>query len=166
MNEAEKAENRHLVALGTLLGRRRARQSVVDADVRRSLVESLYASPTSLTVGAVTGVAVGLAICSLSPPGPIQYVVAALCVVATLRVISAIFFHRQLVRGTAVASRSWELAYELGAWGYAGLLGLMSFVTLLGTGSSDTHLLSVSMATGYAAGISGRNAGRVQIAIG
>ena len=140
--------------------------SAHDADVRRSLVESLYASPTSLTIGAVTGVAVGIVISSLSAPGPIQLVVLALCVVATLRVISAVFFHRQLVRGTAVASRSWELIYELGAWGYSGLLGLMAFVTLLGSRDPVTHMLSVSMATGYAGGISGRNAGRVQIAIG
>lgn len=140
--------------------------SAHDADVRRSLVESLYASPTSLTIGAVTGVAVGIVISSLSVAGPIQLVVAALCVVATLRVISAVFFHRQLVRGTAVASRSWELIYELGAWGYSGLLGLMAFVTLIGSRDPVTHMLSVSMATGYAGGISGRNAGRVQIAIG
>ncbi|WP_232037347.1 putative bifunctional diguanylate cyclase/phosphodiesterase [Sphingobium amiense] len=137
-----------------------------DADVRRSLVESLYASPTSLTIGAVTGVAVGIVISSMSGPGPIQLVVTALCVVATLRVISAVFFHRQLKRGTAVASRNWELIYELGAWGYSGLLGLMAFVTLLGSNNPVTHMLSVSMATGYAGGISGRNAGRVQIAIG
>ncbi|WP_366941072.1 EAL domain-containing protein [Sphingobium sp.] len=134
--------------------------------MRRSLVESLYASPTSLTIGAVTGVAVGIVISTLSEPGPIQLVVSVLCVVATLRVISAVFFHRQLVRGTAVASRSWELIYELGAWGYSGLLGLMAFVTLIGSRDPVTHMLSVSMATGYAGGISGRNAGRVQIAIG
>lgn len=152
--------------LKTLLERRKAQETGQDADVRRSLVESLYASPRSLTIGAVTGVAVGIVISTLSAAGPIQLVVAILCLVATLRVISAIFFHRQLVRGTAVASRNWELAYELGAWGYAGLLGLMSFVTLLGSTNPVTHMLSVSMATGYAGGISGRNAGRVQIAIG
>ncbi|KQN05037.1 histidine kinase [Sphingobium sp. Leaf26] len=150
----------------TFLERRRARDTGQDADVRRSLVESLYASPRSLTIGAVTGVAVGIVISTMSAAGPIQLVVTALCLVATLRVISAVFFHRQLVRGTAVASRSWELIYELGAWGYAGLLGLMSFVTLLGSPNPVTHMLSVSMATGYAGGISGRNAGRVQIAIG
>ncbi|WP_416464521.1 putative bifunctional diguanylate cyclase/phosphodiesterase [Sphingomonas sp. VDB2] len=159
-------ETRHLRVLKTFLERRAARGPGQDADVRRSLVESLYASPTSLTIGAVTGVAVGIVISSMSAPGPIQFVVAVLCLVATLRVVSAIFFHRQLVRGTAVASRNWELAYELGAWGYAGLLGLMGFVTLIGSPDPVTHMLSVSMATGYAGGISGRNAGRVQIAIG
>lgn len=153
-------------ALTTLLGKLKAMRPAHDADVRRSLVESLYASPASLTIGAVTGVAVGLVISGMSDTGPIQWVVAVLCLVASLRVVSAIFFHRQLTRGAAVASRVWELAYELGAWGYSGLLGLMAFVTLLGSRDPVTHMLSVSMATGYAGGISGRNAGRVQIAIG
>lgn len=167
MRSAEREpETRNLRVLTTLLDKLKAMRPAHDADVRRSLVESLYASPASLTIGAVTGVAVGLVISGMSQPGPIQWVVAALCLVASLRVISAVFFHRQLVRGAAVASRTWELAYELGAWGYSGLLGLMAFVTLLGSRDPVTHMLSVSMATGYAGGISGRNAGRVQIAIG
>ena len=153
-------------ALRTLLEKRKALSSEQDADVRRSLVETLYASPASLTIGAATGTAVGLVISSISDGLAIHAVVATLCIVAALRVFSAIFFHRQLVRGTAVASRNWELAYELGAWAYSGLLGLMGFVTLIGSSNPITHMLSVSMATGYAGGISGRNAGRVQIAIG
>lgn len=134
--------------------------------MRRSLVETLYASPASLTIGAVTGTAVGIVIANLSQDPTIDAIVAAVCIVAALRVVTAIFFHRQLVRGTAVASRVWELVYELGAWAYAGLLGLMSFATLVASGNSVMHMLSVSMATGYAGGISGRNAGRVHIAIG
>ena len=152
-------------ALRKLLERRAAQSSEEDADVRQSLVETLYASPASLTIGAATGTAVGLVISSLSDGPAIHVVVATLCLVAALRVFSAIFFHRQLVRGTAVASRRWELAYELGAWAYSGLLGLMGFVTLIGSTNSVIHMLSVSMAPGYAGGISGRNAGRVQIAI-
>lgn len=109
-----------------------AQRTGQEADVRQSLVESLYASPASLTIGAATGTAVGIAISSLSDFAAIHAVVIAVCVVAALRVVSAIFFHRQLVRGTAVASRNWELAYELGAWAYAGLLGLMGFVTQIG----------------------------------
>ena len=152
--------------LTTLLEKWRTLRPSHDADVRRSLVESLYASPTSLAIGAITGVAVGIVISTMSGRGPVHIVVAVLCLVAALRVVSAVFFHRQLMRGTAVASRSWELIYELGAWGYSGLLGLMAFVTLTGSQNPVTHMLSVSMATGYAGGISGRNAGRVQIAIG
>lgn len=162
----QEPETGQLGALRTLLEKRRAQSPEQDADVRRSLVETLYASPASLTIGAATGTAVGLVISSMSNGLAIHAVVAALCVVAALRVFSAIFFHRQLVRGTAVASRNWELAYELGAWAYSGLLGLMGLVTLTGSTNSIIHMLSVSMATGYAGGISGRNAGRVQIAIG
>ena len=162
----QEPETGQLGALRTLLKKRRAQSPEQDADVRRSLVETLYASPASLTIGAATGTAVGLVISSMSNGLAIHAVVAALCVVAALRVFSAIFFHRQLVRGTAVASRNWELAYELGAWAYSGLLGLMGLVTLTGSTNSIIHMLSVSMATGYAGGISGRNAGRVQIAIG
>ena len=162
----QEPETGQLGALRTLLEKRRAQSPEQDADVRRSLVETLYASPASLTIGAATGTAVGLVISSMSNGLAIHAVVAALCVVAALRVFSAIFFHRQVVRGTAVASRNWELAYELGAWAYSGLLGLMGLVTLTGSTNSIIHMLSVSMATGYAGGISGRNAGRVQIAIG
>jgi diguanylate cyclase (GGDEF)-like protein len=150
----------------TSLIKRLAHRTAQDADVRRSLVETLYASPTSLTIGAATGAAVGLVIASMTGDTYIHWVVIAVCIIGTLRVISAIFFHRQLMRGTAVASRNWELAYELGAWAYAGLLGLMGFVTLLRSDSPVIHMLSVAMAAGYAGGISGRNAGRVQIAIG
>jgi len=155
-----------LRAIRTFLISRLARHMAQDADVRRSLVETLYASPASLTIGAVTGTAVGIVIANLSQDPTIDAIVAAVCIVAALRVVTAIFFHRQLVRGTAVASRVWELVYELGAWAYAGLLGLMSFATLVASGNSVMHMLSVSMATGYAGGISGRNAGRVHIAIG
>jgi len=155
-----------LRAIRTFLISRLARHTAQDADVRRSLVETLYASPASLTIGAVTGTAVGIVIANLSQDPTIDAIVAAVCIVAALRVVTAIFFHRQLVRGTAVASRVWELVYELGAWAYAGLLGLMSFATLVASGNSVMHMLSVSMATGYAGGISGRNAGRVHIAIG
>ncbi|SCW87956.1 diguanylate cyclase/phosphodiesterase [Sphingobium faniae] len=153
-------------AIRTILIRRLFRLTVQDADVRRSLVETLYASPASLTIGAVTGIAVGIVISCLSQDPTIHAIVAAVCAVAVLRVVTAIFFHRQLVRGTAVATRLWELVYELGAWAYAGLLGLMSFATLVGSGNPVMHMLSVAMATGYAGGISGRNAGRVHIAIG
>jgi len=130
-----------------------AQRTGQEADVRQSLVESLYASPASLTIGAATGTAVGIAISSLSDFAAIHAVVIAVCVVAALRVVSAIFFHRQLVRGTAVASRNWELAYELGAWAYAGLLGLMGFVTLIGSGNPVIHMALLHNAYGAQASV-------------
>ena len=54
----------------------------------------------NLMIGLATGTAVGIAISSLSDFAAIHAVVIAVCVVAALRVVSAIFFHRQLVRGS------------------------------------------------------------------
>ena len=150
----------------TLLIRRFVPRTTQDADVRHSLVETLYASPASLAIGAITGTAIGLVVSSLTSDRMIHAVVIMLCVVAGLRVISATFFRRQPFRDNTGATRRWELAYELGAWAYASLLGLMAFATLVASDNPVVHMLSVSMATGYAGGISGRNAGRVHIAIG
>ncbi len=145
---------------------RMAFSSEKDADVRRSLVETLYASPTSLTIGAIAGMSLSLAMAWLADDSAITIMTAIICAIAGSRIVSAIFFHGQLVKGTANASRGWELAYEVGAWAYAAMLGLLAFVTLQRSSDPAIHILSVSLAAGYAGGISGRNAGRVQIAIG
>ena len=137
-----------------------------DADVRRSLVETLYASPTSLTIGATAGFSLSIAAAWMARDPAMTILAALICTVAVSRVISAIFFHRQLVRGTANPNRRWELAYEFGAWAYASLLGLQAFASLIRSDDAALHVLTVSLAAGYAGGISGRNAGRVQIAIG
>ena len=142
------------------------RRSEHDSDLRRSLVETLYASPASLTIGALAGSSISIPVALMARDPVITVIASLICVIAFSRIFSSIFFHRQLVRGTANASRSWELAYELGAWLYAGMLGIMAFATLLRSEDMSIHILTVSLATGYAGGISGRNAGRVQIALG
>ncbi|MCF8706537.1 EAL domain-containing protein [Rhizorhapis sp. SPR117] len=137
-----------------------------NADVRRALVESLYASPLSLAIGAVAGSAVSAVVAFTAKDTFITGVAALLCVIAVLRAVSSYYFHRNLKKGRAEGSRSWELAYELGAWVYAALIGLMAFAALVRSDNAIIHLLTVSVAAGYAGGISGRNAGRVHIAIG
>jgi diguanylate cyclase (GGDEF)-like protein len=150
----------------TLWQTHRAGGSDYDADVRRSLIETLYASPRSLLIGSLAGCAVGIAVARIARDPVIDSLVVLVCIVALLRAGSAMFFHRQLRQQRATASRFWELAYELGAWIYAALLGLLAFAALYRSDSSIMHLLTVSMTVGYAGGVSGRNAGRLQIAIG
>ena len=141
-----------------------------DADVRSHLVESLYASPRSLTIGAVAGVTISCLMAYKTHDPRLTTFAAAICVVGGLRVASAFYFHRQLARNIDVLSRRWafayELAYELGAWLYAGLLGALAFAVLQLSDRVELHVLGVALATGYAGGISGRNAGRVHIAMG
>lgn len=137
-----------------------------NADVRRALVESLYASPTSLTIGAIAGSAVSIAVARVAEDLVLTCLTALICLVAALRVVSATYFHRHMVKGSVKGSRGWELAYELGAWLYAASLGLMACAVLIRSEDAVIHMLAVSLATGYAGGISGRNAGRVHIAVG
>jgi diguanylate cyclase (GGDEF)-like protein len=137
-----------------------------EADIRRALVETLYASPTSLAIGALAGLFLSIAIAQISHDPVMTGCAIVISLIALARTISATFFYRKLARGGANAHRGWELAYELGAWAYAAMLGVLALVTLVRSDDPAIHILSVSLATGYAAGIAGRNAGRVKIAIG
>jgi diguanylate cyclase (GGDEF)-like protein len=59
-----------------------------------------------------------------------------------------------------------ETVYEIGAWAYSLLLGMMTLLTLLRSDDALCHMFAATLTTGYAAGICGRNAGRPVIAIG
>ena len=141
-------------------------RSKQDVGIRRALIESLYASPRSLAIGAITGFMLNFLVAYLSGDSLLTLFAVIICTIAVARTVSAIFFHRKLVRGRAEAFRSWELIYEYGAWGYAAMLGIMALATLLRSDSAAIHMLPVAMAVGYAGGISGRNAGQVDIAVG
>lgn len=143
-----------------------AAQTAGDADLRRDLVETLYASPLSLAIGAFAGFLISLAVATLAQDPIITVCAIAVCLIAVSRTVSATFFFRQLKLGRATGWRGWEIAYELGAWAYASLLGLLAFASLMRSQDAAIHVLTVSLAAGYAGGISGRNAGRIQIAIG
>lgn len=137
-----------------------------ETDIRRALVETLYASPTSLAAGALAGLLLSIAVAGIAHDPVMTGCAVVISLIALARTVSAIFYYRKLKSGVAGTHRVWELAYELGAWLYAGMLGVLALVTLLRSDDPAIHILSVSLATGYAAGIAGRNAGRTKIAIG
>lgn len=141
-------------------------QEAREADIRRALVESLYASPTSLAIGALAGLMLSLAIAWISRDPAMTIFAVIISVIALARTISAIIYYRKLKNGRGGIYRLWEMVYELGAWAYAGMLGVLALVTLVRFDNPAIHILSVALATGYAAGISGRNAGRIKIAVG
>jgi diguanylate cyclase (GGDEF)-like protein len=134
-------------------------------EVRRSLVETLFASSTSLGAGAVAGAACSTAIALASHDAWLTAMAVAISAIGALRLIHAIFFHRPAEADAGQSARS-EIIYEIGAWAYAGLLGLLTFVALIRSGNSLYHMLAAVLTIGYAAGICGRNAGRPVIAIG
>lgn len=136
----------------------------LDAGSRRQLVGTLFASPTSLAIGAGAGTVAGL-ITAFSTTDP--WCVAAgltIPVVATLRVVHSLIEQRRSRMGTS--SGKAEFFYEIGAWVFSALLGLLAFCVLTRTTDGPLHLLVVCVAIGYAAGICARNAGRPVIALG
>ncbi len=139
-------------------------RSVAD-EVRRSLVETLFASATSLGAGAVAGAACSTAIAISSRDPWLTAMAVAIALTGALRLGHAVFFHRVRDQDPSGSARS-ETIYELGAWTYAALLGAMALLTLTRSDNALYHLLAAVLTTGYAAGICGRNAGRPVIAIG
>ena len=148
-----------------LLRERFAPDDQFSADVQDSLVKSLYASPASLMIGAVAGGALGMVVAAHAHRPAITTIAVLIFLVGALRSISAVYFQRELAQ-QATVKRIWGAAYELGAWSYAALLGLLAFATLVLTQQASLHILSVCLVAAYAGGIAGRNAGRVKIAIG
>jgi diguanylate cyclase (GGDEF)-like protein len=65
-----------------------------------------------------------------------------------------------------VATKVWERVYEYGAWGFSALLGLLCWLTITHTVDASLQMAVTTTSAGYAAAISGRNAGRPFIAVG
>ncbi|HEY0027187.1 MAG TPA: EAL domain-containing protein [Allosphingosinicella sp.] len=152
--------------IGKLRGIGEIDRTVAD-EVRRSLVETLFASTTSLGTGAVAGAVLSAAVAYASGDGWLTFAAFTIAVTGALRCAHAVFFHRALDRdASAGASVRSETVYEIGAWAYALLLGLFTLLALLRSQDALHHLIAAVLTTGYAAGICGRNAGRPLIAIG
>lgn len=135
-------------------------------EVRRLLVDTLFASPTTLAVGALAGSLISTVIGWSSRDPVLIYLASAISLVGALRVASATLYRDMTEETRLTRARAWERLYEYGAWLFAALLGLMTFLTLTRTADQGLHLLAGVTTTGYAAGISGRNAGRPTTALG
>ena len=135
----------------------------LDDRVRRRLVASLYTQPASLALGAICGVtAAGVVAYKSGDP----FIIAAsvlLTLVALLRVITAT---RLGDDSEAPDTKRLELVYEVGAFSYAGLVGLIGAMTIILDLDAHAQLLMIGYAIGYGVGISARNAGKPIIAVG
>ncbi len=133
-------------------------------DIRAALIESLFAPIASLVFGAVGCSIIGGAVALRVGDRGIMAVSIALFAVGMLRVASAVLYRRNKAR--LADTKVWEHVYELGAWGFSGLLGLLCWLTITQTTDASLHLAVSTTTAGYAAAISGRNAGRPIIAVG
>ncbi|MCT8001554.1 EAL domain-containing protein [Sphingomonas sanguinis] len=140
---------------------RRIRQAddQISSRVRAVLVESLYASPRSLVIGALTSSAIAVVVAIASQDDWLIACAWGIALVALVRIVDTFWTRR------TATTRQQERGYRLGALSYAALLGVFGLLTLTRTDDGVLHLLSVTTAIGYAAGIAGRNAGRPLIAL-
>ncbi len=138
----------------------------VAREVRQLLVGTLFASPSSLAAGALTGSMISAIIGLSSHDHVLIYLGAAISLVGAVRVAAAMAYRDTNEEERNARAAVWERFYEFGAWSFAALLGLMTYLTITREPNFQLHMLAATTTTGYAAGISGRNAGRPAIAIG
>jgi diguanylate cyclase (GGDEF)-like protein len=156
-----------MIGLISRLRQLRHSDQAIAAAVRKSLVESLYASPQSLVIGALTTSTVMGVVAVVSGDHAMIACAVAIAVVAGIRVGDAIRLWRKPPRNPSAeteASRQ-EIVYRAGALCYSALLGTFGLLTLVHTTDGVLQLLAMTTTIGYAAGIAGRNAGRPWIAL-
>jgi diguanylate cyclase (GGDEF)-like protein len=135
-------------------------------EIRAALVESLFAPIASLIVGAIACSIIGTAVALRVGDAWIMANSVAIFAVGMLRVASSLFYKRNKQSQNFAATKLWERVYEYGAWGFSMLLGLLCWLTITQTADASLQMAVTTSTAGYAAAISGRNAGRPFIAIG
>ena len=153
--------------LRKLIQTRRA-DAELPTEIRAALVESLFAPIASLIVGAVACSIIGAAVALRVGDQWIMANSVAIFAVGMLRVASAFLYKKiQSDRQKLVATKLWERVYEYGAWA---LRGPARPVVLVDDYADQGCIAAARRhhhaSAGYAAAISGRNAGRPFIAVG
>ena len=131
--------------------------------MRRKLVETLYTQPTSLAAGAVAGIACTATAMVMGGSPAILFVGSLLIAAAIARMALAAWMARDTGNRDA---RTLEIVYEIGAFSYAFLAGLVAATAIYERSGGSVETLTVTYALVYGVGISARNAGRPMIAIG
>ncbi len=136
--------------------------SALDDRVRRILVDSLYTQPASLAIGALCGIANCMVAAYEAQEVHITIGAIAISVVAVVRVMMAHVLPRFIKNNT----RLLELIFEIGAFTYALLVGVIAALCVHYDAPLIAQLLTVSNAVAYGVAIAARNAGSPAIAIG
>ena len=100
--------------------------SATDAHIRQILVEKLYAQPSGVLLGAVCGILTAWGAAIQDDGQMLADSAAVLTAIAVLRVVVAYLLPRLKTFGT----KALELTYELGAFSYAGMCGIIAAESL------------------------------------
>ena len=138
------------------------RTNALDDRVRGILVETLYTQPTSLALGAIAGITTACTAAVICNSLQVTQAAIALSAVAIVRVVLGTAIHRAGTSNT----NALELIFEIGAFSYALLAGVLAALTIHIDAPVVAQMLTVLNAMGYGIGIAARNAGRPAIALG
>jgi len=138
------------------------RTNAIDDRVRAILVESLYNQSTSPAIGPLVGVFTTATAAWLTDDPLLTAVTAMLVAVACGR----IGFHYLVPHRSNGNVRKLEVLFEVGAFSYAAIVGIVAGVSIHVDAPGPAQLLTVTNAVGYGLAVAARNAGRPVIAIG
>lgn len=127
------------------------------------MVETLYAQPLSLAIGAICGVIASATAAWLSEEKAIWYATGLLAAIGLIRFIMSICLVSKQEEETA---KQHEMLFEIGAFSYSAMLGLITAMAFWYNAPPQVQTLMAVNAVGYGVGICARNAGRPAIAIG
>jgi diguanylate cyclase (GGDEF)-like protein len=133
--------------------------------VRLHLVDGLFHPFASLIAGALGGLWIAGTAALLVEDLLVRTVAGFIVLVAFVRILIGLYYLRWAGPADATNARQWELAYGTGAALFAFSLGVVTLLALLRVDNAPLHLMLTTTTAGYAASITGRNAGRPWIAL-
>jgi diguanylate cyclase (GGDEF)-like protein len=144
--------------------------SVPDRVLHYELVRGLY-SATSTTKAMVSATVAALTVIAIAGAlsGDVLYGLLFFGFVVTggARAATVWFYHRtEHDPNDLAAIKRWELGALLGAWAFAGLVGLTGAYSVTFHPGTDVEVLINACVMGYIAGVSSRNASRPLITVG
>ena len=144
--------------------------SVPNQALHVELVRALYgATATSTAMFSATAAALTVIATAEILSGDAFFRVLFICflVVGVARAASVWYYHRTVHDPEdTVSLKRWEFSALLGAWAFAGLVGLTGAYSLTSYPGTDVEILINCCVMGYIAGVSSRNASRPLITIG
>ena len=150
--------------LKRLLGMIRSERSL-PLDIRQELVDGLYHPFASLIVGAIAGLWIAATVTVMVDDLLVEAVADFIVVVAIVRILIGLRYISLGKPASARNYRAWQLAYAAGAGAFALSLGMVTLLALMRVDNPALHLMLTTTTAGYAASITGRNAGRPWIAL-
>jgi diguanylate cyclase (GGDEF)-like protein len=141
--------------------------SIPDRAFHFDLVRALYSTPKSIFSAAIAALAVVAVTGALSGDRSYGLLFLGFLIVGAGRSALVVLYGRARHDPEDIGSvRGWELGALIGAWSFAGLVGITGSYTLLAHPGTESEILINCCVMGYIAGISSRNASRPLITIG